>query len=199
MFAIILVKLYKDDYYYCDGHNSSATILTDKDCMSWGGSWIRRRMNVSNIFNSLLYLFLLATTEGWSVQAIESASLAGSGNQPEYGQSIWMEYFFNVFFFFGNMIMLNVFIGLSVNNFQKIKSQVTGVARLSKDGKMWFSIKNTIHRLKPKMKDSPPSNIISQKVHTFMSSKAYKIITTILLILFLINMSFYTTNMTDQK
>ncbi len=62
LFAIILVKLYKDDFYYCDGHNSSATILTDKDCMSWGGSWIRRRMNVSNIFNSLLYLFLLATT-----------------------------------------------------------------------------------------------------------------------------------------
>jgi hypothetical protein len=54
------------------------------------------------------------------------------------------------------MIMLNVFIGLSVNNFQKIKSQVTGVARLSKDEKMWFSIKNTIHRLKPKVKDSPP-------------------------------------------
>jgi hypothetical protein len=90
------------------------------------------------------------------VQVIESASLTGKGNQPQYGHSIWMEYFFSVFFFFGNMIMLNIFIGLSVNNFQKIKSQVTGLARLSKDNKMWFSIKNTIHRLKPTMKDSPP-------------------------------------------
>jgi hypothetical protein len=54
------------------------------------------------------------------------------------------------------MIMLNVFIGLSVYNFQKIKSQVTGLTRLSKDNKMWFSIKNTIHRLSPKMKDTPP-------------------------------------------
>lgn len=66
-----------------------------------------------------------------------------------------MEYFFSIFFFFGNLIMLNVFIGLSVYNFQKIKSQVTGLSRLSKDNKMWFSIKNVIHRLSPKMKDIP--------------------------------------------
>jgi hypothetical protein len=97
------------------------------------------------------------------------------------------------------MIMLNVFIGLSVYNFQKIKSQVTGLARLSKDSKMWFSIKNTIHRLSPKMKDSPPENLISQKVHIFINSKAYKVISIIVLILFMVNMSFYTTNMSDSK
>lgn len=51
--------------------------------------------------------------------------------------------------------MLNVFIGLSVYNFQKIKSQVTGLTKLSKDNKMWFSIKNVIHRLSPKIKDIP--------------------------------------------
>ncbi len=131
-------------------------MLTKTDCMNWGGSWIQRPMNVSNIFQALIYLFLLATTEGWSTQVIESASLKGKGMQPEYGNNIWLEYFFSIFFFFGNMIMLNVFIGLSVNNFQKIKSQVTGLSRLSKDNKMWFSIKNTIHRLRPIMKDIPP-------------------------------------------
>lgn len=69
-FAIILVKIYKDDYYYCDGYQDEKTILTDLDCMNWGGSWVKRKMNVSNIFNSLLYLFLVATTEGWSTQVI---------------------------------------------------------------------------------------------------------------------------------
>jgi len=54
--------------------------------------------------------------------------------------------------------MLNVFIGLSVYNFQKIKSQVTGLSKLSKDNRVWFSIKNTIYRLKPKMKDIPLDN-----------------------------------------
>jgi hypothetical protein len=63
---------------------------------------------------------------------IEAASLSGTDNQPNYGDSIWMEYYFSFFFFLGNMIMLNVFIGLSVYNFQKIKSEVTGLSRLSK-------------------------------------------------------------------
>lgn len=52
--------------------------------------------------------------------------------------------------------MLNVFIGLTVYNFQKIKSQITGVYQLNKDEKMWFSIKNTINRLTPKIKDAAP-------------------------------------------
>lgn len=167
--------------------------------MNWGGSWVQRKMNVSNILKSLLYLFLLATTEGWSTQVIESASLAGEGNQPQYGKNIWIEYFFSIFFFIGNLIMLNVFIGLSVYNFQKIKSQVTGLSRLSKNDKMWFSIKNTIYRLSPKMKDTPPNNCLSQYVHRFKNSTTYKIINVILFILFMVSMSLYTTNMSDQN
>lgn len=95
--------------------------------------------------------------------------------------------------------MLNVFIGLSVYNFQKIKSQVTGLSRLSKNDKMWFSIKNTIHRLSPKMKDTPPNNSLSQYVYQFKNSKTYKIINVILFILFMVSMSLYTTNMSNQN
>ena len=95
--------------------------------------------------------------------------------------------------------MLNVFIGLSVYNFQKIKSQVTGLSRLSKNDKMWFSIKNTIHRLSPKMKDTSPNNSLSQYVYQFKNSKTYKIINVILFILFMVSMSLYTTNMSNQN
>jgi hypothetical protein len=69
-FAIILVKLYKNDFYYCDNYYSSSTISTKLDCLSWGGNWIQRKMNVSDFFNSVLYLFLVATTEGWSTQVL---------------------------------------------------------------------------------------------------------------------------------
>lgn len=95
--------------------------------------------------------------------------------------------------------MLNVFIGLSVYNFQKIKSQVTGLSRLSKNDKMWFSIKNTIYRLSPKMKDTPPNNRLSQYVHRFKNSTTYKIINVILFVLFMVSMSLYTTNMSDHN
>lgn len=95
--------------------------------------------------------------------------------------------------------MLNVFIGLSVYNFQKIKSQVTGISRLSKNDKMWLSIKNTIHRLSPKMKDSPPENCLSQYAHRFKHSMIYKVISIFLFIVFMVSMSLYMTNMSNHN
>jgi hypothetical protein len=95
--------------------------------------------------------------------------------------------------------MLNVFIGLSVYNFQKIKAQVTGISSLSSDNKMWLSIKNTIHRLNPKMKDVPPANIISQTIHSFKNSSAYKIINIGCFLFFIVSMSLYTSNMSPNN
>ncbi len=47
--------------------------------------------------------------------------------------------------------MLNVFLGLSVYNFKKIKNQATGLNKLTEDDKMWLSIKNNIYRMHPKI------------------------------------------------
>ena len=41
--------------------------------------------------------------------------------------------FFLLFFFFGNMIVLKIFVGVSIINFKQIKKQVMGQAELSKD------------------------------------------------------------------
>ena len=64
-FALILVKVYKDDFYYCENYSSGATINDKNDCLNWGGNWVQRNINTANLFNSTLFLFLVATTEGW--------------------------------------------------------------------------------------------------------------------------------------
>ena len=61
-FALLLVKLYKDEYYSCVNPYSEATIETKWDCLNWGGDWITANINNTNIFNSLMFLFLVATT-----------------------------------------------------------------------------------------------------------------------------------------
>lgn len=60
-FAIILVKMYKEDSYYCDGHSSPYFVDTIHDCLNWGGNWIQTKMNMANYVQSLVYLYLLAT------------------------------------------------------------------------------------------------------------------------------------------
>ena len=61
-----MVKLYKNDWYYCDGHASPNNIVTVDDCLNWGGNWLQTKMNTSNFIQSIVYLYLTATTLGFS-------------------------------------------------------------------------------------------------------------------------------------
>ena len=81
-FALILVKLYKDDFYYCTNYESTVTIVTKNDCLSWGGDWIQRDINTANLFNSTLLLFLVATTEGWITLMTNMMNLTGVDKEP---------------------------------------------------------------------------------------------------------------------
>ena len=99
------------------------------------------------------------------------------------------------FFFFGNLIMLNVFIGLSINNYQQNQQEQTGEANLDEDDKTWLSIKTQIYRLIPIPKKLPPENKIREKLFHFFKSKYYKIVNGIFSILFILNMSFFSTDM----
>lgn len=131
-FALVLVKSYKNDFYNCLNHDSSAAIVTKNDCLIWGGDWVQQSMNTANLFNSVLFLFSVATMEGWISLLQPMMNLAGPDNEPIVDNNKYICIFIAFFFFFGNLIMLNVFVGLSVSNFKRLKDITTGEARLSK-------------------------------------------------------------------
>ena len=120
-FAVVLVKLYKDDMYECLNYAPGATINSESDCYNWGGDWVQMPINFANFGNAMLYLFLVAATEGWSFMMLPAASLRGAGLQPILKHNPWMQFLFLLFFYLGNMIIVNIFIGLSIYNFKKIK------------------------------------------------------------------------------
>ena len=131
-FALILVKLYKDDFYNCVNYYENASITTKNDCLIWGGDWVQQSMNTANLFNSVVFLFSVATMEGWISMMQPMMNLVGPDMEPVLDQNKYICLFFAFFFFFGNLIMLNVFVGLSVSNFKRLKDITTGEARLSK-------------------------------------------------------------------
>ena len=125
-FALILVKAYKDDFYNCENEYEGASISTKYDCMQWGGDWVQQSMNTANLFNSVLFLFSVATMEGWISMMQPMMNLAGEDIEPIEDNNKYICLFFAFFFFFGNLIMLNVFVGLSVSNFKRLKDITTG-------------------------------------------------------------------------
>lgn len=54
-------------------------VKTSIDCMDYGGSWVNSSFGFDNIFDSLLSLFIVATSEGWISIVISAWSAVGVG------------------------------------------------------------------------------------------------------------------------
>ena len=94
--------------------------------------------------------------------------------------------------------MLNVFVGLSVSNFKRLKDITTGEARLSKVERMWLSVKSQIYRLQPLTLQARPKNSIRGLAYDMANHNGYKIVQGIFFLGFLISMSLFRTNMNTK-
>ena len=91
--------------------------------MDYGGSWVNKILSFDNVFDSAAMLFVTATTEAWLPLLIDTWNAVGPGYKPLPNNNRWWAVYFQVFFFIGNLCMLNMFIGLIVNTYQEAKSK----------------------------------------------------------------------------
>lgn len=119
-FANIITIVYGGWLRSCVNYPSSLKIETKWDCLNWGGDWIVSPLNADNFLNSVIYIFMIASTEGWSNLMFEMANLKGLNYQPESHANQFSRIFFILFFFIGNMIILNIFIGLCIYTIKKL-------------------------------------------------------------------------------
>lgn len=172
-FALILNCLYRDDDYYCDNITVDEVIETKYDCLNWGGDWVKRTLNFSNPFSSLLYLYLVATMEGWMVLMQNAMNLNGVDRAPSYNSNEHIQIFFVFFFFFGNLIVLNFFISYTLFLYKKIKENETGEWRITENEKSWLSIKLQILALNPIPHEKEPTGTFRKYIYRFCHHKAY--------------------------
>ena len=60
------------------------------------------------------------------------SSIKGIDLQPQMNENEMIKIFFLFFFFFGNMIVLNLFIGVNIQTMHKITKKEKGAENLSK-------------------------------------------------------------------
>ena len=87
---------------------------------------MKHKVNYSTVFDSMLAMFMLSSMEGWIGMMTEAMNFNGVGKAPSYNQNEHIQIFFVVFFFLGNMVIINCFIGVALYNFKKIKERETG-------------------------------------------------------------------------
>uniref|UniRef100_A0A452IIG5 Ion transport domain-containing protein n=1 Tax=Gopherus agassizii TaxID=38772 RepID=A0A452IIG5_9SAUR len=120
IFGILGVQLFKGKFYCCEGPDTK-NISTKTDCTSMHYRWVRRKYNFDNLGQALMSLFVLSSKDGWVNIMYDGLDAVGIDQQPVQNHNPWMLLYFISFLLIVSFFVLNMFVGVVVENFHKCR------------------------------------------------------------------------------
>ncbi len=115
--------------FHCVGDDVS-NVKNKTDCLSNpNNTWTNAVFNYDNIVNSFLTLFVIATLDGWVDQMYNGIDAVGEGMQPIKNNNEYMALYFIIYLFIVAFFVLNMFVGVIVDNFQMCDSKMQVVKK----------------------------------------------------------------------
>lgn len=127
IFGILGVQLFKGTFYYCDGPDPleiMRTVRTKEDClMDHRSRWINRKYNFDNLGQALMALFVLSSKDGWVNIMYTGLDAVGVDMQPRENYNEWRLLYFISFLLLVAFFVLNMFVGVVVENFHRCRKE----------------------------------------------------------------------------
>ncbi|KAK7939671.1 hypothetical protein WMY93_002997 [Mugilogobius chulae] len=120
IFGILGVQLFKGKFYHCEGMHVK-NITNKSDCLDAKYRWIRRKYNFDNLVQALMSLFVLSCKDGWVNIMYDGLDAVGVDQQPVRNHNPWMLLYFISFLLIVSFFVLNMFVGVVVENFHKCR------------------------------------------------------------------------------
>ena len=161
VFAIMGVQLWAGKFWKCNDTDVSGVEQCigsfDLDGELTSRTWTNSRQNFDNVWNGLLTLFEVASLELW-LDVMYDAMDAPSevGEQPQKNHSAAGALYFVIFITIGSFLMLNLFVGAVVDNFNKVKKQTDRSAVMTEDQEAFVKSIRTMLNNKPRSKPVAP-------------------------------------------
>uniref|UniRef100_A0A3Q1HDU5 Ion transport domain-containing protein n=1 Tax=Anabas testudineus TaxID=64144 RepID=A0A3Q1HDU5_ANATE len=136
VFGILGVQLFKGKFYHCEGLDTK-NITNKSDCELANYRWIRRKYNFDNLIQALMSLFVLSCKDGWVNIMYDGLDAVGVDQQPVRNHNPWMLLYFISFLLIVSFFVLNMFVGVVVENFHKCRQdQEEEEARLREEKRL---------------------------------------------------------------
>ncbi|KAM6904720.1 voltage-dependent T-type calcium channel subunit alpha-1H [Xenentodon cancila] len=136
VFGILGVQLFKGKFYHCEGLDTR-NITNKSDCLQANYRWIRRKYNFDNLIQALMSLFVLSCKDGWVNIMYDGLDAVGVDQQPVRNHNPWMLLYFISFLLIVSFFVLNMFVGVVVENFHKCRQdQEEEEARLREEKRL---------------------------------------------------------------
>lgn len=126
---------------YCEPLAQEAAV-----CVEQGGKWgATISQNFNTISNSMLTLFELTTTEGWVDVMYSAIDQDGPYMSPKRTNNVELwSIVFIIYIFMSNMFIINLSVGVIVENFINIKKE-TGSVALTKAQERWIVSQRSLY------------------------------------------------------
>ncbi len=111
--------------YHCVGENL-ANITTKNDCITANYEWKNSDYHYDNIFSSLFTLFIISTKDGWVDQMHNGIDAVDVDMQPVENHNQFMAFFFIIYLLVVGFFVVNMFVGVIIDNFHKCREAQMG-------------------------------------------------------------------------
>ncbi|KAI4492631.1 hypothetical protein M0804_002422 [Polistes exclamans] len=123
IFGILGVQLFKGAFFYCDGPDIK-NVRNKTDCLADKRNvWLNRKYNFDDLGKALMSLFVLSSRDGWVNIMYTGLDAVGVDQQPIENYSEWRLLYFIAFILLVGFFVLNMFVGVVVENFHRCREE----------------------------------------------------------------------------
>ncbi|XP_072749340.1 ca[2+]-channel protein alpha[[1]] subunit T isoform X3 [Anoplolepis gracilipes] len=172
IFGILGVQLFKGAFYYCEGPDIK-NVRNKTDCLAdKRNMWLNRKYNFDDLGKALMSLFVLSSRDGWVNIMYTGLDAVGVDQQPIENYSEWRLLYFIAFILLVGFFVLNMFVGVVVENFHRCREEQEKEERVRRAAKRALQME----KKRRKMHEPPYYTTYSKSrlfVHNVVTSKYF--------------------------
>ncbi|KAF4133455.1 Voltage-dependent L-type calcium channel domain-containing protein [Phytophthora infestans] len=137
--------------------SSDGPLTSRAICNLFGAAWDKTiPQNFDNVIHGIQTFFEMTTTEGWVTIMLTSVDATEIDMQPIPNHHESWAFFFICFILVGTFFVMQLFVGVVIENFNNMKEKLDGTFHLSQIQREWLTINDAMLNLRPVRKLKTP-------------------------------------------
>ena len=136
--------------------------------------WVNASENFDNLYHSIMNLFVFMTNEGWVSVLRDGVDSRGHDLQPKRENNKAMLLFFITYMIVSNVFILNLFVGVIIEKFNRMHEKLIGYTDMNTDQRKWIDVQRLMMKQKLEKKWLPPERGVQRYLAQLSSSKIFE-------------------------
>ncbi|NWV93966.1 SCN5A protein, partial [Machaerirhynchus nigripectus] len=209
IFSIMGVNLFAGKFGKCVNMTDENSILNSSidnkiDCENYNNTgkifWVNVKVNFDNVGSGYLALLQVATFKGWMDIMYAAVDSREKDEQPKMENSLYMYLYFVKFIIFGSFFILNLFVGVIIDNFNQQKKKISGEdIFMTEEQKKYYNAMKKLGSKKPQKPIPRPLNRYQGFLFDIVTSQIFDVVIMGLICLNMITMMVETYEQSETK